>query len=502
MSRALIILAFAMPLVLVGCGESHAPEDDAGAPGIDGGAPPERDASQPPVDAHVPTSCVPGTMESASCGRCGTTERFCDTSGSWVYGECEGEGVCSPGETREMVCGDCGTQTETCSDACEWGAPSACEDEGECTPGERTRTDAGCAPGGTREAVCSAACVFEPIGECDGACDTPGLIEQVPCGTMCGTVERFCTAERRWMYDECVEAGVCVPGTTDTAPCGRCGTQARRCNSACAWAPAGECTGQGECTPGETTYSGTGCADFETRLRTCGATCTYDAGTCVAAQTELLGGLGDPEGIVAVGDDVSSPAIDLSAAFPSGLRIYGATYTTIFVNNNGNVSFGGALSTYSPVFPRTMPAVPAPLIAPWWGDVDTRGGGRPASNDVHWDIAGSRFVATWRLVGYFNSHVDLQNTFQVVLTDRSDVAPGDFDVEFRYTRCQWTTGDASSGTGGLGGDEASAGFEAGNATDYLALPGSGTPDVLDLCTTSNVGPPGLWRFQVRGGIPR
>jgi hypothetical protein len=35
----------------------------------------------------------------------------------------------------------------------------------------------------------------------------------------------------------------------------------------------------------------------------------------------------------------------------------------------------------------------------------------------------------------------------------------------------------------------------------MLLPGSGTMSVLNLCTTSNVGIPGLWRYQVRGGRP-
>ncbi len=101
----------------------------------------------------------------------------------------------------------------------------------------------------------------------------------------------------------------------------------------------------------------------------------------------------------------------------------------------------------------------------------------------------------------YSQHQDLQNSFQVILTDRSDVSPGDFDVEFRYTQCQWTTGDASGGIGGLGGTPANAGFDAGNGTDYLELAGSGTASVLDLCTTSNVGVPGLWRYSFRAGRP-
>src|SRR5690606_31616093 len=129
-----------------------------------------------------------------------------------------------------------------------------------------------------------------------------------------------------------------------------------------------------------------------------------------------------------------------------------------------------ALNTYTPAFPRTTGA---PMIAPFWGDVDTRGAGRPAQNNVHWHMDATRLIVTWHLVGYYVMHDDLQNSFQLILTDRSDVAPGDFDVEVRYEQCEWTTGDASGGVGGLGGTPAGAGFDAANGVDSLTLPGSG-----------------------------
>src|SRR5690606_4385092 len=127
-----------------------------------------------------------------------------------------------------------------------------------------------------------------------------------------------------------------------------------------------------------------------------------------------------------------------------------------------------------------------PMIAPWWGDVDTRGGGAPARNGVYWSIGPGRFVATWHNVGYYSRHDNLRNDFQLILTAAPPGA-GDFDVEFRYNRCEWTTGDASGGRGGFGGTPAQAGFDAGNLRDYVAVPGSLTREVLRLCTTSNVG---------------
>jgi hypothetical protein len=43
----------------------------------------------------------------------------------------------------------------------------------------------------------------------------------------------------------------------------------------------------------------------------------------------------------------------------------------MFVNNNGNITFAqGAVPTFTP---DPFPIATQPMIAPWWGDVDTRG---------------------------------------------------------------------------------------------------------------------------------
>ena len=78
---------------------------------------------------------------------------------------------------------------------------------------------------------------------------------------------------------------------------------------------------------------------------------------------------------------------------------------------------------------------------------------------------------------------------------------GDFDIEFRYDRLEWTTGDASGGTDGLGETQAQAGFDAGNLEDFFTLPGSRTENVLNLQNTTNVegGEPGFWSFAIRNG---
>lgn len=227
-----------------------------------------------------------------------------------------------------------------------------------------------------------------------------------------------------------------------------------------------------------------------------------------AAQAPLLATFGGPEGfgpgtapnggVVAPNDDGSSSVISLTTAFPMGLRFFGGPYTTFYVNNNGNITFSGPLGTYTP---NPFPVASRPMIAPYWGDVDTRGSApRTANNYVVWHMTPGQLVVTWHNVGYFNSHDNLKMDFQLILRNTLDCGSGDFDVEFRYNRCEWTTGDASGGSGGFGGTPAQAGFDAGDGVNFVEIMGSRTGSIhTTLCTMSNVGTPGVWQFAVRGG---
>lgn len=59
---------------------------------------------------------------------------------------------------------------------------------------------------------------------------------------------------------------------------------------------------------------------------------------------------------------------------PFDFKLYGTTYpagTSIWLNNNGNLSFDNAISSFTASeFP-----INSPMIAPFWSDVDTRSGG-------------------------------------------------------------------------------------------------------------------------------
>lgn len=219
----------------------------------------------------------------------------------------------------------------------------------------------------------------------------------------------------------------------------------------------------------------------------------------------LLSGLGGERGYgelaMTPNDDQSSSELNL----PFAVKFFGKTYTTFFINNNGNVTFDGPFGAFTP---NPFPTTDRPMIAPYWSDVQTEGthnDPNPNGDNNVWVASPNErtVVVTWDRVGYFLQHTDLTNDFQLVLRDRSadTGVAGDFDVDFRYNRLEWTTGDASGGSGGLGGVAAQAGYDAGDGVHHLTLPGSLAPDVLNLQNASNVSPatPGLWSFAIRNG---
>jgi hypothetical protein len=173
-----------------------------------------------------------------------------------------------------------------------------------------------------------------------------------------------------------------------------------------------------------------------------------------------------------------------SAFVPIGFPVNffsGTADTSIWVNNNGNLTFGSDLSTYTPT--GLTGATGIRTLAPFWADVDTTGAGsgltKYGTGTVDRGPSGTpnirpAFGATWRDVGYFLGFTDKLNTFQAILIDRSDLG-NCFEIEFNYEKIQWESGLASGGVGGLGGSSAVAGYSAGSGVPgtFFQLAGSG-----------------------------
>jgi len=167
-------------------------------------------------------------------------------------------------------------------------------------------------------------------------------------------------------------------------------------------------------------------------------------------------------------DDFSSAQIDLPFTF----SLFGDTYTALYINNNGNVSFGDPYGTFTAA---GFPSDAYFMVAPFWADVDTRDTTYADTTDylngqVLYKVTDHALYVNWVEVGYFNTHGDKRNTFQLILTDGTDPAvPGGNNVSFCYGDMQWTTGDASQGVSGFEGVSATVGVNRGNGTDHAQV---------------------------------
>ncbi len=158
-------------------------------------------------------------------------------------------------------------------------------------------------------------------------------------------------------------------------------------------------------------------------------------------------------------DDGSIGPINLGFNF----NLYGTNYTQVWINNNGNLSFTGALNSFSSSgFPNSTP-----MIAGFWADVDTR---NILSGAVKYKLSAGKLVVTWPGVGYYNLKGDLLNTFQIILTDGNDASIGlGNNVALNYHDMQWTTGEASGGALGFGGTPATVGVNKGDGVNYVQV---------------------------------
>ncbi|CAJ0955151.1 unnamed protein product [Ranitomeya imitator] len=185
------------------------------------------------------------------------------------------------------------------------------------------------------------------------------------------------------------------------------------------------------------------------------------------------------------------------------------------VNNNGVISFNVLVSQFTPEpFPL---ADGRAFIAPFWADVHNGIRGeiyyrettdptilKMASKEIRKHFRNlTHFSATWvflvtwdEVTFYGGSSTTPVNTFQALLI--SD-GTSSFAM-FNYEEITWTTGTASGGDPltGLGGVMAQAGFNGGNSTNFFSVPGSRSPEVVNIEESTNVNIPGRWLFKIDG----
>ncbi|TRY79043.1 hypothetical protein DNTS_011026 [Danionella cerebrum] len=156
----------------------------------------------------------------------------------------------------------------------------------------------------------------------------------------------------------------------------------------------------------------------------------------------------------------------LLANFTTAFKYFGRTYTQVYVNNNGLLTFKKELPESSPiVFPSNGNE---DYIAPLWSDLDDVGLGTycyqqysngnvldRATQDINQYFPNKGFVASWVFVA----------TWDTTSTDQS-----------------------------------TAGFDTIGSTNFFVIPNSSDGQTIpNLKSSSNIGTPGRWAFVVNKG---
>jgi gliding motility-associated-like protein len=162
------------------------------------------------------------------------------------------------------------------------------------------------------------------------------------------------------------------------------------------------------------------------------------------------------------------PGGEFEVTIPFDFCFYNQTFNSFFINNNGNITFGEVYNTFTASgFPDNF--VP-PMIAPFWGDVDT---GDPGNclGQVRYEVFPAYAIVYWDNVGVFpGSDPSQRNSFQVIISDgTSSILPPSCNVGFVYGDMQWTTGTASGGTNGFGGTPANVGVNRGDGVGFVQI---------------------------------
>jgi len=206
-------------------------------------------------------------------------------------------------------------------------------------------------------------------------------------------------------------------------------------------------------------------------------------------------------------DDGSTGVVNIGFGI-NFFGLNGGNQTTLFVNNNGNVTFNSSLSTFTPF---SLISTGTPMIAPFFADVDTRNVGSDVVRYGQSSIGGHAvFGVNWINVGYYNSLATHLNSFQLIIIDRSDTGAGNFDFEFNYDAITWETGQASGGNAsGLGGASARVGWSNGTNASFELNGSAVNGAFLDnncpdgptglICHDRNSDILGQYIFSVRNG---
>ena len=182
--------------------------------------------------------------------------------------------------------------------------------------------------------------------------------------------------------------------------------------------------------------------------------------------------------------DDGSINVSLNTVFgASGVNLYGTTYTSVYINTNGLLTFGAAEPGYTPAALTTLGQ---PSVAPFWTDIDISKGG-----EIYWDLDATtgKLTVTWLNVAPYSGTGT--NSFQAVLTN---LGGGDVNIEYIYGSIGFTNG-------GFG--EATVGISNGTSSQTL-VEGSGDGTFLATYAGNDFDtndPAGVFSLGYENGTP-
>jgi len=119
-------------------------------------------------------------------------------------------------------------------------------------------------------------------------------------------------------------------------------------------------------------------------------------------------------------NDDGAVQVDVTSVFSAGgISFFGQTYTAIYINSNGAITFGSADDSYDQNGPDDF-SIPA--LLPFYSDINIGDG-----VEIYWDLDPSSgdITVTWLNVAPYSGSGS--NSFQVVL---SDLGNGEMGVEY------------------------------------------------------------------------
>ncbi len=179
-----------------------------------------------------------------------------------------------------------------------------------------------------------------------------------------------------------------------------------------------------------------------------------------------------------------SVEIDLTSVFgEAGFNFFDTSYTSLYVNSNGLITFGAPDTSY---IPTDLSDLSQPSIAPFWADHSI-----DAAGEIYWDVDphSGAVTITWSDVARYQG--DGTNTYQVVL---QSTGHGNAQIEFIYEDIGWFQS---------GGDSAVTGITNGVDIHY-SLDGSGQPNELNKYDTNDFGggdEDGTYKLPIENGQP-